>query len=225
MSCSSRTATSTSWSPPTPSTTPASSDRLRRPVLHRRPGHHGQERQQRHHRRRRPRRQEGVQRAQLDAGQRSRSRRRRPSSPTRDLLAVQGRPPRRPLDAVSTDNSILLGFIAADPTAPQAGRQPVHRRALRHRPEEGRRRLPHVRQRPLEETYANGEWAAAFESTLGELGIPTPTPPPVNRYASAGPAPADAPRARRWRPPPPSRRPPPPRLAIRPYSVAPGGRG
>ena len=43
----------------------------------------------------------------------------------------------------------------------------------------------------LEEIYGNGDWKEAFESTLGELGVPTPaTPPAVNRYTSAGPAPA-----------------------------------
>ncbi|MEA2685457.1 MAG: glutamate transport system substrate-binding protein, partial [Actinomycetota bacterium] len=40
----------------------------------------------------------------------------------------------------------------------------------------------------LEEIYASGDWAKAFESTLGKLGVKTPTPPAVNRYTSAGPA-------------------------------------
>jgi glutamate transport system substrate-binding protein len=35
----------------------------------------------------------------------------------------------------------------------------------------------------LEAIYANGDWAKAFTATLGKLGIPTPTPPAVNRYS------------------------------------------
>lgn len=44
----------------------------------------------------------------------------------------------------------------------------------------------------IEASYADGSWAAAFESTVGTAGIPTPEPPKVNRYASAGAAPAPA---------------------------------
>ena len=35
----------------------------------------------------------------------------------------------------------------------------------------------------LEAIYANGAWASAFTATLGKFGIPTPTPPAVNRYS------------------------------------------
>jgi glutamate transport system substrate-binding protein len=35
----------------------------------------------------------------------------------------------------------------------------------------------------LEEIYASGEWANAFKSTLGAIGLDTPTPPKVDRYA------------------------------------------
>ena len=34
----------------------------------------------------------------------------------------------------------------------------------------------------LEDIYRSGEWAAAFEATLGRLGLKTPAPPAVNRY-------------------------------------------
>jgi glutamate transport system substrate-binding protein len=35
----------------------------------------------------------------------------------------------------------------------------------------------------LEEIYRSGEWAAAYARTLGRLGLPTPQPPAVDRYA------------------------------------------
>jgi len=34
----------------------------------------------------------------------------------------------------------------------------------------------------LEEIYKSGEWAKAFEATLGKIGLDTPTPPEVVRY-------------------------------------------
>lgn len=34
----------------------------------------------------------------------------------------------------------------------------------------------------LEAIFASGEWAAAYERTLGALGLPTPQPPTVDRY-------------------------------------------
>ena len=51
------------------------------------------------------------------------------------------------VDAVTTDNVILLGFVAESDDAVQAGRQAVHRGALRHRHPEGRRRVLRVHQR------------------------------------------------------------------------------
>ena len=40
----------------------------------------------------------------------------------------------------------------------------------------------------LEEISENGDWAEAYEATLGELGVETPEPPAVNRYTGTGPA-------------------------------------
>jgi glutamate transport system substrate-binding protein len=34
----------------------------------------------------------------------------------------------------------------------------------------------------LEAIYRSGEWAKAYGDTLGKFGIPTPTPPAVDRY-------------------------------------------
>ena len=40
----------------------------------------------------------------------------------------------------------------------------------------------------LEQIFASGEWKAAYERTLGKLGLPTPPPPKVDRYAGTGTA-------------------------------------
>jgi glutamate transport system substrate-binding protein len=40
----------------------------------------------------------------------------------------------------------------------------------------------------LETLYRNGDWAKAFSATLGQLGLATPTPPPVDRYTAAAAA-------------------------------------
>lgn len=41
----------------------------------------------------------------------------------------------------------------------------------------------------LEETFDNGDWASAFESTLGQIGLKTPESPTVDRYTETPPAP------------------------------------
>ncbi|MGH9158309.1 MAG: glutamate ABC transporter substrate-binding protein [Acidimicrobiales bacterium] len=39
----------------------------------------------------------------------------------------------------------------------------------------------------LEAIFANGQWAAAFASTLGQIGLDTPQPPTVDRYGVSVP--------------------------------------
>jgi len=34
----------------------------------------------------------------------------------------------------------------------------------------------------IDALYKSGEWKTAYESTLGKIGLPTPPPPPVDRY-------------------------------------------
>ena len=41
----------------------------------------------------------------------------------------------------------------------------------------------------LEEIFENGDWADAFEATLGPIGLDTPEPPEVDRYTETPPAP------------------------------------
>jgi glutamate transport system substrate-binding protein len=92
--------------------------------------------------------------------------------------------------SVTTDNSILLGFVNASPTefkiVGNKFTEEPYGIGLKRGDDAFR---TYINDR-LEAIYANGEWAKLFAATLGKLGIPTPTPPPVNRYASAGVAPS-----------------------------------
>jgi len=38
----------------------------------------------------------------------------------------------------------------------------------------------------LEKVESDGQWAKAFSATLGKLGLAVPTPPPIDRYGTAG---------------------------------------
>jgi glutamate transport system substrate-binding protein len=93
------------------------------------------------------------------------------------------------VDAVTTDNAILLGLIAASDGAfklvnAQFTDEP-YGIGLKKGEDDWR---DFINDR-LEEIYESGEWAEAFESTLGTLGLETPEPPPVDRYTGTPPAP------------------------------------
>jgi glutamate transport system substrate-binding protein len=92
--------------------------------------------------------------------------------------------------SVTTDNSILLGFVAASPTDFKIVGNKFTEEPYGIGVKRGDDAFRTYINDRLEAIYANGEWAKLFAATLGKLGIPTPTPPPVNRYASAGVAPA-----------------------------------
>ena len=98
-------------------------------------------------------------------------------------------------DAVSTDNSILLGFIAADPTRLKLVGKQFSDEPYGIGIERGQDDWREFINKTLEDSYTDGKWTTAFESTIGKLGVPTPTPPPVNRYTSAGPTTTGAPGA------------------------------
>jgi glutamate transport system substrate-binding protein len=98
-------------------------------------------------------------------------------------------------DAVSTDNSILLGFIAADPTHLKLVGNQFSQEPYGIGLQRGDDAFREFINTTLEKSYIDGSWKTAFEATLGKLGVPTPTPPPVDRYTSAGPTTTGAPGA------------------------------
>jgi glutamate transport system substrate-binding protein len=94
------------------------------------------------------------------------------------------------VQSVTTDNSILLGFVAASPTEFKIVGNKFTDEPYGIGVKRGDDAFRTYINDRLEAIYANGEWAKLFVATLGKLGIPTPTPPPVNRYTSAGAAPS-----------------------------------
>ncbi|MFP5319507.1 MAG: glutamate ABC transporter substrate-binding protein [Acidimicrobiia bacterium] len=87
------------------------------------------------------------------------------------------------VQAVSTDNSILLGFVAASPTEFKIVGNKFTDEPYGIGLKKGDTAFRTFINDRLEQIYRDGSWARAFEATLGRLGIPTPTPPAVDRYA------------------------------------------
>lgn len=84
------------------------------------------------------------------------------------------------VDAISTDNVILAGYAAENDDLEVRGDQftdEPYGIGLKHDDTEFRMWLNDV----LEEIYADGRWAAAWEATAGQY-LPTPEPPAVDRY-------------------------------------------
>jgi len=94
------------------------------------------------------------------------------------------------VQSVTTDNSILLGFVNTSPTEFKIVGNKFTDEPYGIGVKRGDDAFRTFINDRLESIYGNGEWVKLFVATLGKLGIPTPTPPPVNRYASAGAAPA-----------------------------------
>jgi len=90
------------------------------------------------------------------------------------------------VQSVTTDNSILLGFVAASPTDFKVVGNKFTDEPYGIGVKRGDDAFRTFINDRLEAIYANGEWAKLFAATLGKLSIPTPAPPAVNRYTSAG---------------------------------------
>lgn len=90
--------------------------------------------------------------------------------------------------SVTTDNSILLGFVAASPTEFKIVGNKFTDEPYGIGVKRGDDAFRTFVNDRLDAIYANGEWAKLFVATLGKLGIPTPTPPPVNRYTTGAAA-------------------------------------
>ncbi len=87
------------------------------------------------------------------------------------------------VQAVSTDNSILLGFVAQSPNEFKIVGNKFTDEPYGIGLRKGDTAFRTFINDRLEAIYASGDWARAFQDTLGKLGIPTPAPPAVDRYA------------------------------------------
>jgi len=92
------------------------------------------------------------------------------------------------VQAVSTDNVILIGFVEANPNALKIVNNRFSDEPYGIGLKKGDQAFRDFLNTRLEEIYRSGEWARAFEANLGKFGIATPTPPPVDRYQSSGAA-------------------------------------
>ena len=164
--------------------------RLRRALLRRPPGHHGQGRRHSITSRRRPQRQEGVH------GQGSTSAKNLAAKAPQAEVTLfdtysqcaeamtDGR-----VVAVTTDNTILAGLVDASDGAFKLVEAPFSDEPYGigvKKDDDAFRDFINDR---LEEIFENGEWADAFEATLGQIGLKTPEPPQVDRYTETPPAP------------------------------------
>ncbi len=90
--------------------------------------------------------------------------------------------------AVTTDNVILGGYVEANPRQLKLVNNLFSQEPYGIGVKKGDNDFRNFINDRLEEIYQSGEWVRAFETNLGRFGIPTPTPPPVDRYQSSGAA-------------------------------------
>jgi glutamate transport system substrate-binding protein len=92
------------------------------------------------------------------------------------------------VEAVTTDNIILLGFIKDRgdfKLVKDVFTEEPYGVGLKKGDDEFRDFINDV----IEESYENGDWKQAFDATVGTAGEEAPEPPPVDRYTETPPAP------------------------------------
>ncbi|MEW2486124.1 glutamate ABC transporter substrate-binding protein [Streptomyces sp. NPDC048411] len=86
------------------------------------------------------------------------------------------------VDAVTTDDAILLGFAAKAPKELKVVGKPFSEEPYGIGVPRSDNALRFALNDALEANQKNGNWKKAFEATLGLSGVPAPTPPPIDRY-------------------------------------------
>lgn len=86
------------------------------------------------------------------------------------------------VDAVTTDDAILLGFAAKAPKELKVVGKPFSEEPYGIGVPRSDNALRFALNDALEANEKNGNWKKAFEATLGLSGVPAPTPPPIDRY-------------------------------------------
>jgi glutamate transport system substrate-binding protein len=94
--------------------------------------------------------------------------------------------------AVTTDNTILAGLVSKSNGAFKLVEAPFTDEPYGIGMKKGDDAFRAFINDRLEEIFANGDWAKAFEKTLGAFGLKTPAPPKVDRYTVTPPAPSTA---------------------------------
>ena len=86
------------------------------------------------------------------------------------------------VQAVTTDNVILLGLISQDPEAFELVGKPFTEEPYGIGLKKGDTEFRNFINDTLEKLYQDGRWKAAWDATAGTVAPETPTPPAVNRY-------------------------------------------
>jgi glutamate transport system substrate-binding protein len=86
------------------------------------------------------------------------------------------------VEAVTTDNVILLGFINDDPANLKLVNKPFTTEPYGIGLKKGDTAFRTFVNDTLEKAYKDGSWKKAWDDTAGKTGQAAPTPPAVNRY-------------------------------------------
>jgi glutamate transport system substrate-binding protein len=89
------------------------------------------------------------------------------------------------VQAVTTDNVILLGLISKDPDAFELVGKPFTEEPYGIGLKKGDDQFRTFINDTLEKAYQDGRWKQAWENTAGKVAGETPEPPPVDRYTSS----------------------------------------
>ncbi|MEU6221209.1 glutamate ABC transporter substrate-binding protein [Streptomyces sp. NPDC047022] len=86
------------------------------------------------------------------------------------------------VDAVTTDDAILIGYAAKAPDELKVVGRPFSKEPYGIGVPRGDNALRFALDEALRAREKNGDWRRAYEATLGLSGVPVPTPPPIDRY-------------------------------------------
>ncbi|WP_371544294.1 glutamate ABC transporter substrate-binding protein [Streptomyces sp. NBC_00554] len=86
------------------------------------------------------------------------------------------------VDAVTTDDAILIGYAAKVPDELKVVGKPFSEEPYGIGVPRGDNALRFALDDALEAREKNGDWKKAYGATLGLSGVPAPTPPKIDRY-------------------------------------------
>ncbi|MET9415743.1 glutamate ABC transporter substrate-binding protein [Streptomyces klenkii] len=95
-----------------------------------------------------------------------------------NLLSLQ-------VDAVTTDDTILMGFAAKAPDELKLAGKPFSKEPYGIGVPRGDNALRFALDDAIEAHEKNGDWKKAYDATLGLSGVPAPKPPAVDRYPAS----------------------------------------
>ncbi|QHA09984.1 transporter substrate-binding domain-containing protein [Streptomyces broussonetiae] len=89
------------------------------------------------------------------------------------------------VDAVTTDDAILIGYAAKAPGELKVVGRPFSKEPYGIGVPRSDNALRFALNDALEAREKNGDWKKAYEATLGLSGVPAPTPPAIDRYPAS----------------------------------------